>query len=129
MVALSLAPTVVDDPQPALIAMVRLAALECRAAPRVGLSVADAMRVAAVEDMVTLLARALPKLLNRRPAIRRPGSAGRSFDEDWLCALARALRSDDSASAHFLLARRARPEGAAVLRMLVGDIAARLDDG
>jgi hypothetical protein len=121
-----LAPRIVRDPQPPLIALLRLAALECRIAPRAGLPPAEAMRVAEVEDMVTMLARLLPTLLMRRPVLWRPGTRGRSFDEDWVLALARALRTDDRASARFLLARRARPEGAATLRMLVGDVAARL---
>ena len=128
MPASLLASEIVRDSEPPLIALLRLAALECRAAPRAGLSLVETMRVAAIEDMVTMLARVLPTLLNRRPVIWRPGATGQSFDEAWLIALARALRSGDSASERFLLARRARPEGAAVLRMLVGDVAARLDD-
>ncbi|MEM9796149.1 MAG: hypothetical protein AAF919_06650 [Pseudomonadota bacterium] len=127
MTAPHLAPDIVPERQPALIALLRLAALECRAAPRPGMAPAEAMRVAAIEDMVVMLARMLPNLLLRRPVIWRPGAEGRSFDEDWLLALAQALRTGDRHSARFLLGRRARPDGAAVLRMLVGDLAARLD--
>ena len=123
-----LAPEIARDRQPPLIALLRLAALECRIAPRAGLPAADAIRAAALEDMATMLARLLPTLLLRRPVIWRPGAEGRSFDEDWLLALARAERRRDRASVGFLLRRRARPDGAAVLRMLVGDLAARLDE-
>ena len=115
-----------DRGQPPLIALLRLAALECRAAPRVGLPPAEAMEAAAVEDMVTVLARTLPALLLRRPVLWPPGAAGRSFDEAWLLALAAALWRGDRLSARFLLARRARPEGAAVLRMLLSDLGHRL---
>ncbi|PWJ22392.1 hypothetical protein [Jannaschia seohaensis] len=127
MAAPRLAPDIACDRQPPLIALLRFAALECRTAPRADLPPGEAMRDAAVEEMAVLLARMLPTLLQRRPVIRRPGAADLSFDESWLLALARALSGGDAASARFLLARRARPEGAAVLRMLVGDLAARLD--
>ncbi|MBM2575222.1 hypothetical protein JQC91_02790 [Jannaschia sp. Os4] len=119
-------PEIARDRQPPLIAWLRLAALECRIAPPPGLPAEGAMRMAEAEDMAAMLARLLPALLFRRPVLLRPGSPGRSFDEDWLLALARAEVSGDRRSARFLLARRARPDGAAVLRMLVGDLAARL---
>ncbi|TFL18827.1 hypothetical protein [Jannaschia formosa] len=122
-----LAPELDRDRQPPLIALLRFHALACRTSPRAGLTPEDAARAAAVEDMALLLARMLPVLLLRRPVLWRPGTAGRSFDEDWLLALARALRAGDADSARFLLTRRARPEGAATLRMLVGDLAERLD--
>lgn len=127
MAAPLLAPELARDPQPPLIALLRLSALECRIAPRAGLPPAEALRVAAAEDMALMLARMLPTLMLRRPVIWRPGTRGRSFDEEWLLSLACALEREDRASARFLLARRARPEGAAVLRMLVGDLGARLD--
>ena len=126
MVAPAFAAEIVRDPQPAFLAMLRLAALECRIAPRAGAPAEEAVRVAALDDMMTMLARTLPSLMLRRPVLWRPGATGRSFDEDWLLALLRAMQSGDRASERFLLARRARPEGGAVLRMLVGDVADRL---
>lgn len=55
------------------------------------------------------LVRTLEQALQRRPRFYRPGNAEISFDEAWLMALLRALRTGDRDSATFLLHRRIRP--------------------
>ena len=114
--------------QPALIALLRVCALECRAAARPAPHEACALLHpdADAVDHATALARRLPELLLRRPVIWAPGAAGRSFDESWLLAVARALVSEDRASVRFLLRRHARPTGHAVLSMLLRGMVARL---
>ncbi len=53
-----------------------------------------------------LLMRCLSQALGQRPVWFRPGEAETSFDEDWLLALARALKREDLSSATFLLHSR-----------------------
>lgn len=113
--------------QPPLIALVRLAALSCRAGRRGPAPACAAIDPdAPVEDLIVALAKALPEALHRRPVIWRPGAAGRSFDEDWLLALAAALRAADADSVRFLLGRRVRPVAGPMLRSLVRRLDARL---
>ena len=52
------------------------------------------------------LMRGLSQALGQRPVLFRPGETETSFDEDWLLALARSLKTDDVASATFLLHSR-----------------------
>ncbi len=115
--------------QPALISILRLAALQCRTAPRAsvtGCALLDPAATAA--DHAAALALCLPQMLLRRPVVHRPGTRRRSFDEDWLVALARALASGDRASARFLARRRARPEAVPYLALLLGGLTERLYD-
>lgn len=115
--------------QPALIAALRLAALECRAAPKASVAACALLGPdAGAEEYAGALARCLPQMLTRRPVLRRPGAARRSFDEEWLVALGRALGSGDRASARFLLRRRVRPEAAPYLSLLLIGLAERLYD-
>jgi hypothetical protein len=113
-------------PVPALIEAMREASVEGRARSIPAVPDREAVALAEAFEMASLLARMLPALMRRRPSLWAPGTPGMSFDEAWLVALATALRSGDADSARFLIGRRARPERAAVLRMLLGDLAARL---
>lgn len=109
------------------IALLRLAALDCRAAP-LRRAVGDLRRPRPRGRRGRLRDRAGPRMLpaasERRPMIWRPGSDGLSFDETWLLALARALRAGDASSVRFLAARRVRPGAGPVLRMLVAGLSA-----
>lgn len=114
-------------PQPPLIALLRLASLTCRAGRRIPPAACTVIDPAApVEDLVVALARLLPGALCRRPVIWRPGAEGRSFDEDWLLALAAALDAGDADSTRFLLGRRAHRHAAPALRLVVARLDARL---
>ncbi len=62
----------------------------------------DVARQAASEVLV----RCLSQALGRRPVLYRVGEADTSFDEKWLIALARSLKTGDEASATFLLHSR-----------------------
>jgi hypothetical protein len=53
-----------------------------------------------------VLMRCLAQALGRRPVLYREGEAEMSFDEKWLIALAHSLKSEDVASATFLLHSR-----------------------
>ena len=53
-----------------------------------------------------MLVRCLSQALGRRPVLYRVGEADTSFDEKWLIALARSLKTGDEASATFLLHSR-----------------------
>ncbi|PZX14329.1 hypothetical protein LX81_02912 [Palleronia aestuarii] len=115
------------DPQPPLIGFLRLAALDCRAAPRrAGIPDLPLDPAADAADYATVLARMLPELFLRRPVLWRPGTARRSFDEAWLLAFARAIETDDRTSERFLAGRRLRPGAAPVLRHVLGGLADRL---
>ncbi|TDL79478.1 hypothetical protein E2L08_09215 [Palleronia sediminis] len=130
MGALSFAP--VDRPtpaaQPGLVSFLRLAALGCRTAPRA--SVPACLTLCPEADAgtcATILAHALPELLARRPVLHAPGTAVRSFDEEWLLALARARARGDTASVRFLAGRRVRPHRRAALMVLLGALLDRLE--
>ncbi len=115
--------------QPGLVAVLRLAALECRAAPRGSLTACALLEPGAgAEDYAVALARCLSQMLVRRPVLHRPGTASRSFDEEWLVALSRALGEGDRASARFLARSRARPEAVPYLLLLVTGLAERVYD-
>lgn len=62
----------------------------------------DVARHAAAEVLV----RCLSQALQHRPAFYRVGERENSFDEKWLIALARSLKTGDEASATFLLNSR-----------------------
>jgi len=53
-----------------------------------------------------VLVRCLSQALGRRPVLYRVGEQETSFDEKWLIALARSLKSGDHTSATFLLHSR-----------------------
>ena len=116
------------DPVPPLIAMLRLAALECRAGPRVDLQECAATAPdAGAEDLALALARALVGATDRRVVLWRPGAEGLSFDETWLTSLAAALGRGDADSVRFLTGRRVRPEAGPVLRRLLDGLARNLE--
>jgi len=52
------------------------------------------------------LMRCLSEALQHRAVLFRPGTSERSFDEDWLLQLARAVSTRDEASTTFLLHSR-----------------------
>lgn len=54
-----------------------------------------------------VLMRCLSQALGQRLVLYREGERETSFDEDWLMALARSMKHDDTASATFLLHSRA----------------------
>jgi hypothetical protein len=112
-----------------LVPLLRRAASAGRAEARVPLAACAAIDPAApAETHARALLRALPGALRRRPRLWAPGAEGRSFDEAWLLALARALSSGDGDSSRFLLGRRARPEAAPLLAALMRALVARLDE-
>jgi hypothetical protein len=117
-----------SQPQPALIALLRLAALECRVAPRASLRACALLHPSAgVADHVTMVARILPDALLRRPVIWRPGASERSFDEAWLLAIAQAIATGDADSERFLMRRRVRPAAIPILRLLLVALQKRLE--
>lgn len=112
--------------QPMLVALLRIAALECRAAARIDLDACAVLDPGAdAADLAALLARALPRAMKVRPVIHAPGTRQRSFDEDWLLAVQGAVATGDAASERFLLRRRCTPRGAAILPLLLRALAAR----
>lgn len=123
-----LRPSATPAPQEPLLGHLRLAALRCRTAPRGPVEACALLHPEAqAEDYATALARLLPEVLIRRPVFWRTGTESLSFDESWLLALARALRTGDADSAAFLLARRVLPRGRPLLRLLVTGLSERLD--
>lgn len=104
--------------QPAMIACIRAAALACRATARAQLPTLDQSDdLSGSEAIARTLVRALPVMLTRRPVFHAPGTAARSFDEDWLLALSDALARLDIDSVRFLTRRRVRPEAAHILHV------------
>lgn len=63
-------------------------------------------REVAREVAPDILMRCLAQALGHRPVLLREGEAERSDDEAWLIALARAVKTGDTASASFLLHSR-----------------------
>jgi len=63
-------------------------------------------RTIAAHAASEVLVRCLSQALGRRPVLYRKGEEDTSFDEKWLIALARSLKSGDDASATFLLSSR-----------------------
>ncbi|WP_220750525.1 MULTISPECIES: hypothetical protein [Jannaschia] len=112
----------------ALLTFLRLAALECRASSRLDLTQACKVLDPEIDagDLATILARALPQVLFHRPQILAPGALGRSFDEDWLLALADAIARGDRLSERFLLRRRCHPHRASHLSLLLRELEDRL---
>ncbi len=80
-------------------------------------------RQVAAQAASEVLMRCLHQALGQRPVIYRSGERATSFDEDWLMALARSLKSNDTASATFLLhsrvPRHARRNLAFLLQIVV----------
>ena len=121
-------PALRPDPVPPLIALLRLAALECRTGPRVDLQACAAIAPdAGAEDFAIALACLLAAATDRRVVLWRPGAEGLSFDETWLTALAAALARGDADSVRFLTRRRARPEAGPVLRYLLEGLVRNLE--
>lgn len=114
---------------PIALTLLRIAALDCRAAARldVGHACAALDPAADAADLATLLARALPVALRHRPQLGAPGTRETSFDEDWLLALSAAIARGDRASERFLLARRCHAHRAPHLALLIRAYADRLD--
>ena len=113
---------------PQALTLLRLAALDCRASARLDLAGACAVLdpAAGEADLATLIARALPQVMRTRPQLLAPGSAGTSFDEDWLLAVADAIARGDRASERFLLARRCHAHRIPTLSLLLREYADRL---
>lgn len=63
-------------------------------------------RHGAAQAASDVLMRCLSQALGHRPVFYREGEQDTSFDEKWLIALARSLRTGDEASATFLLCSR-----------------------
>ena len=78
-------------------------------------------RVAA-EAASEVLMRCLSQALGRRPLLYRAGEAETTFDEKWLLALARSLRTDDIDSAAFLLNSRVPRHARRNLTFLIGSV-------
>lgn len=74
-----------------------------------------------------ILMRCLSQALGRRPVLYREGERERSFDEAWLLALVRSLRTDDVASATFLLHSRVPPHARRNLVFLLRQVAESFD--
>lgn len=118
------APKVAPAP---VVALVRLAALECRTAPHHAVEACAVLSPdAGAEDYVVALVRALQGATDRRMVFWRPGETDMSFDEAWLAALLRAAVDRDMDSQRFLLGRRLRPGAIPVVRLLVRGLAAKL---
>jgi hypothetical protein len=126
------APVRLPDPlpvrHPTELTLLRLGALECRAAAR--LELAGACRAldpaARPGELAAVIARALPQVLRQRPRILAPGAPDRTFDEAWLLAVLEAVRRGDRVSERFLLSRRCHPHRAAYLALLLREYDARL---
>lgn len=106
-------------PRPALICLLRHAALTCRIAPRdaaAGSPTLDPGGEAADAAIRTM--RILPQIPTRRPVFWRPGTAGRSFDDDRLLSLVRAIDRGDATRADFLMRRRVPVRGPQVAASL-----------
>jgi hypothetical protein len=117
-------------PQPEAIALIRLAALRCRAAPRGSLAACALLDPSAGSGAhAAMLAALLPQMLERRPVLYRPGTPLLSFDEDWLLALMRAAARGDRSSERFLMRSRVRPSARPALRLLLAGLIRGLDDG
>jgi len=67
-------------------------------------------RDVAAQAASEVLMRCLSQALGRRPVIYRVDEPETSFDEAWLLALARSLKTGDTASATFLLKSRVRKD-------------------
>lgn len=65
-------------------------------------------RHVAAQAASEVLMRGLSQALGRRPVIYRVDESDMSFDEAWLLALARSLKTDDTDSATFLLNSRVK---------------------
>ncbi|WP_179379356.1 hypothetical protein [Jannaschia marina] len=120
MAALQPLPAETRSAPPPAIALLRLAALDCRAAPRQALHACAVLaHEAGPIEHCMMLARALQSASDRRFVLWEPGSEGLSFDEGWLMALLEARTRGDGDSERFLLARRVRPQAWPVLRLLL----------
>ena len=63
-------------------------------------------RHVASQAAAEVLMRCLAQALGRRPVLYREGESETSFDENWLLALGRSLKDEDTTSATFLLHSR-----------------------
>ena len=114
---------------PPAIALLRLTALECRAAPRQPLHACAVLAPdAQAEDHSIALVRALQGATDRRFVFWQPGAPGLSFDETWLLALLRARATGDRGSERFLMARRIVPQARPVIRPLADALRTSLDE-
>ncbi|WOI56695.1 hypothetical protein [Palleronia sp. LCG004] len=117
-----------EEPQPGFVSCLRMAALDCRAAPRSSLKACELLDPdAGAEAHAALLTRTLPQMLRHRPVFWRPGASGRSFDEEWLLALARAIAHGDHSSARFLVRSRVHAQAAPTLMLLMRGMVGSLD--
>lgn len=102
---------------PHTVALLRMAALACRAGPRAPCA-ARLPADAGAEVRARALAAFLPEALDRRPVLWRPGATDLSFDERWLVAYCTAIATGDGDSERFLTGRRVRAERRGELRAL-----------
>jgi len=104
--------TNVGAQETALLAHVRHVARSSRCKRYVDLfgacAVLSGNREIAAQAASEVLVRGLSQALGQRPVIFRVNETGMSFDEAWLLALARSLKSGDTASATFLLNSRVK---------------------
>ena len=114
---------------PPAIALLRLTALEYRAAPRRSLQAYAVLAPdAQAEDHSVALVRALQGATDRRFVFWQPGAPGLSFDETWLLALLRACATGDRDSERFLMTRRIVPQARPVIRLLADALRTNLDE-
>lgn len=107
-------------PEPKLLTLVRVSALECRAAARASATACTTISPTARPDVfATQLVKMLPQFLGRRPIIWRPGAGATSFDEAWLLSLVDAVGRRDHESESFLLKSRITAASVHTARMLV----------
>lgn len=115
-----------DEASRGRLALLRICAVECRAARRLGLPEARAQLAACSEvdapAYAEALVRTLPEALGRRLEIRQPGATTPSFDEAWMLALLAATDRRDAPSVAFLLRSRAMPRSWSSLATLAGGL-------
>ena len=110
----------------ALLSLVRICALECRAMARGAVPACLAIDPEAeLVDVAMLLARGLPAMMLRRPVFWRPGTPGRSFDEAWFLSLAAAMVDEDHDSVRFLLERRVQAHARRAVKILMTALLSR----
>ena len=117
-----------DRSEAALLNHIRFVALGCRAKARTDLFQACALLHSSGTQSFRLHAEALMQCLNealgKQAVLFRPGTAERSFDENWLLRLMTALSNGDEASASFLLHSRIDREKHRLMRYLLSRVSA-----
>ncbi|MGR3529394.1 MAG: hypothetical protein ACU0CQ_06565 [Sulfitobacter sp.] len=116
---------------PPLLDHLRNAARDARSKRYVDLfgacAVLSGNRQIAAKAACEVLMRCLDQALGRRPVMFRTGESETSFDENWLLALARALKSGDTPSVTFLLHSQVPKSAHRNLVFLVRSVAESFD--